>query len=192
VAELMVKDSALDVPPPGVGLNTVTCAIPGEAMSVFRMEAVNWLLVENVVLRGEPFQFTTDPITKLPPFTVKVKAAPPARALDGESEVRVGKGFGAVTVVATVTELLVVLGSTSVAITLAVLVMLPATVGVTTMVTVALLPLASDPRVQVTVLVPLQAPWLADAETNVTPAGSVSVTVTPEAEDGPLLLTVRV
>src|SRR5262245_64092593 len=48
----------------------------------------------------------------------------------------------------------------------------------TTMVTVAeLLPAASVPRLQLTVLVPVQVPCDAEEDTNVTPAGSVSLTV---------------
>src|SRR5215467_4736337 len=52
----------------------------------------------------------------------------------------------------------------------------------TTIVTVAeLLPAARVPRLQVTVAVPVQVPCEAVEDTNVTPAGSVSVTVTPVA-----------
>ena len=44
------------------------------------------------------------------------------------------------------------------------------------------------PRVQITVSVPLQVPWVAVAETKVTPGGNVSVTRTPVATTmGPLL-----
>ena len=68
----------------------------------------------------------------------------------------------------------------------------PAAVGVTVMVTVALSPLARLPRLQVTGAVPLQVPWLGVAEPNVTPLGSVSVTVTMVASDGPSLVTVSV
>src|SRR5438128_116053 len=57
---------------------------------------------------------------------------------------------------------------------------------------VALPPLASDPTLHVTLLVPLQLPWDADAETKLTPIGSVSVTTTPVAVFGPLLVTVIV
>jgi hypothetical protein len=41
--DLIVKVNALEVPPPGVGLNTVTDADPTAAMSAAVMEAVNWL-----------------------------------------------------------------------------------------------------------------------------------------------------
>ena len=61
---------------------------------------------------------------------------------------------------------------------------------VAAIVTVALAPLARLPRLQLTVF-PL-AVHPGDAETKVTPAGSVSVSVTPLAGDGPWLLTVTV
>ena len=48
----------------------------------------------------------------------------------------------------------------------------------TTIVTVAVAPFASDPSVQVTVVVPVQLPKDGVAETKVTVPGSVSVTVT--------------
>jgi hypothetical protein len=99
---------------------------------------------------------------------------------------------GSFTVVVAVAVLLAVLGSFSVAVMVAVLVIVPATVGVTTSVTVIVPPLAIPPRLQVTVpLTWLQVPWLGVADTKVTPAGRVSVRVTPVALLGPALLTVR-
>ncbi|HEX9870422.1 MAG TPA: hypothetical protein VGC99_17880 [Candidatus Tectomicrobia bacterium] len=55
---------------------------------------------------------------------------------------------------------------------------------------VALAPSARLPRVQVTVLILLQLSWLAEAEPKVTPRGSVSITVSPVADEGLLLVTV--
>jgi hypothetical protein len=40
---MIVKVWALEVPPPGVGLKTVTLAVPAEAMSAARIEAVSWV-----------------------------------------------------------------------------------------------------------------------------------------------------
>jgi hypothetical protein len=37
----MVKDTALDKPPPGAGLKTVTCTVPAVARSVAGIAAVN-------------------------------------------------------------------------------------------------------------------------------------------------------
>src|SRR5437879_1271437 len=91
-----------------------------------------------------------------------------------------------VTVVDVLAILLPGLGSGSLAVTLAVLLSVPASVGVTTIVTVAVAAFARFRRVQVTVpLVCAQFPWVAVAEPNVTFGGSVSVTVTPVAAEGP-------
>jgi hypothetical protein len=46
-----------------------------------------------VVVRPVPFHCTVDPETKFVPVTVSVKAAPPAVALEGESEAAVGMGL---------------------------------------------------------------------------------------------------
>jgi hypothetical protein len=77
--------------------------------------------------------------------------------------------------------------------TVAVLLQLPAAAAVTLIVAdrVANAP-RPFPRLQVTVVIPLtvlgvQGPGLADAETNIIPAGSTSVTVIPLALFGPLL-----
>jgi hypothetical protein len=96
------------------------------------------------------------------------------------------------TVVLVELELFPRFGSPVVLVTLAVLFNVPAAVGVTTIVTVALPPLLMVPRLQETVLVPVQLPWLGVAETYVAPAGSVSVTVTPDALLGPPFVTVMV
>lgn len=98
--------------------------------------------------------------------------------------------FGVTTCVEVVALLLFVCGSAGEPLTLAELVSVPVTVGFTVIVTVALAPLARLPRVQVTVVVPLQLPWVAEAETKVAVLGSGSVTVTPVAAAGPVLVTV--
>ena len=83
-------------------------------------------------------------------------------------------------------------GSDSLPLTVAVLVTVPTEVGVTVIVIEALAPEASEPALQVTVPEALvQVPWEELAETNVTPAGRLSVTVTPVAGLGPLLVAVR-
>src|SRR5437867_8648753 len=79
-AAVTVKATEFETPPPGDGLKTVTGKLPGLAMSPAVMEAVNWLALPKVVGRFEPFQRTTDAETKLLPFTVSVKATPPAVA----------------------------------------------------------------------------------------------------------------
>src|SRR5712664_1241606 len=77
----------------------------------------------------------------------------------------------------------------SFSVTAAVFVIDPRAVAVAVRVTDVFAPFASVPRLQVTVVVPVQVPWLGVAETNVRPAGSTSVTVTPVELDGPLLVT---
>ena len=54
------------------------------------MLAVIWVLLPKVVVRPLPFHCTTEPLIKFVPFTVRVKAAPPADALLGVSPLRVG------------------------------------------------------------------------------------------------------
>jgi hypothetical protein len=41
--QFVVKVRAVEVPPPGVGLNTVTAAVPAAAMSAAVIVAVNWV-----------------------------------------------------------------------------------------------------------------------------------------------------
>src|SRR5262249_27410213 len=83
-----VKLKAFDVMPPG--LVTVTLKLPALAMSEARMDAVSWFALTNVVARAFPLKLTVEPPTKFVPFTVNVKAAPPAMALVGEMLVMVG------------------------------------------------------------------------------------------------------
>jgi hypothetical protein len=71
------------MPPPGVGLTTVTEAVLAVAMSEARILAVNCELFTKVVARALPFQFTTDPVTKPVPFTVSVNPAPPGATASG-------------------------------------------------------------------------------------------------------------
>src|SRR2546426_1185021 len=93
---VMVKVRALDVPPPGKGSNTVTCADPARATSLAGMAARSSVPLTNVVVRFEPFQRTLDDATKFVPLTVSEKPAPPAVAALGESAA--GRGTGLVSV----------------------------------------------------------------------------------------------
>lgn len=90
---LMMNVAVAEVPPPGAGLVTVTFTEPPVAISVARMAAVTCVELTNVVAFAEPLKFTTAPATKPVPFTVSVKAAPPAVALDGDSKVMAGSGL---------------------------------------------------------------------------------------------------
>ena len=71
---------------------TVTDAVPGVAMRLAVTWAVNCVEFTKVVLSDVPFQSTTAPETKPMPFTVKVKATPPAAAVLGLREVMAGPG----------------------------------------------------------------------------------------------------
>ncbi len=56
-----------------VELDAVMAAVPGNAVSAAVIAAVSCVALTKVVGRGEPFQLTTIPLTKLVPFTVSVK-----------------------------------------------------------------------------------------------------------------------
>jgi len=89
----MVNVCALDVPPPGVGLKTVTLAVPAVVMSLAGMEAVSCVGPTYVVVRLPPFHLTTEVPTKFVPFTVRVKVELPANLLVGFRLVVVGDGL---------------------------------------------------------------------------------------------------
>jgi hypothetical protein len=97
-AAFTVNVREFDAPPPGVPLNTLTDAVPADAMSAAGIDAVSCVAETNVVVRLAPFQRTTEPATKFEPFTVSVNAAPPAVVVDGERDVTAGTGLLAVTV----------------------------------------------------------------------------------------------
>jgi len=58
------------------------------------MAALSCMSLTRVVARAFPLKLTTELLTKPVPFTVKVKAGPPASALGGENELIVGWGGG--------------------------------------------------------------------------------------------------
>ena len=104
VGPVTVMVRAPEVPPPGVGLNTVTEAVPEAARSLAGILAVSWVALTKVVVRLPPFHRTVEVGTKPLPVTVRVKAGPPLTAPLGESDVRTGAGFEAVIVNATAPE----------------------------------------------------------------------------------------
>jgi len=99
VRSWIVKVRALDVPPPGGGLNTVTMALPAVAMSAEGMTATSSPLWRKVVARSAPFHRTTDVATKLAPLTMSWKVLPPRVFELGMSEVIHGCGFAGVGVI---------------------------------------------------------------------------------------------
>jgi hypothetical protein len=82
-----------DVPPPGAGFVTVTLNVPAVAICAAVTDAVSCEGLTNVVVAAVPLKFTADVETKFVPFTVSVKAAPPAVAVVGESDVIAGRGL---------------------------------------------------------------------------------------------------
>ena len=80
-------------------MNTVTVAVPALTMSADVIAAVNCVDDTYVVVRLAPFHCTTEPLTKLLPLTVSVKAAPPAFAAAGLRLVVVGTGLAAALIV---------------------------------------------------------------------------------------------
>src|SRR5206468_2425183 len=79
-------------------VNTDTCAVPAAATSDAGIDACSCVPLTNVVVRGAPFQRTTDELANPLPFTVKVNAGWPAVALDGDSDSASGTGFAIVNV----------------------------------------------------------------------------------------------
>jgi hypothetical protein len=68
---------------------TVTLALPATAIIAAVTGAVS-VPLEYAVLSAVPFQFTVEPVAKLFPLTVRVKAEPPAVAEVGLRPVIVG------------------------------------------------------------------------------------------------------
>ena len=90
--------SGKEVPPPGAGLKTVTCAVPAVAMLVAAIEAVNSKALASVVGRSLPFQRTTEAATKPNQKTCRVYAGPPAGAFMGSRKKASGTGLSMATV----------------------------------------------------------------------------------------------
>jgi hypothetical protein len=90
---VMLNVFAAEVPPPGVGVKTVTEALPVAAISLARIWACRLVLLMKVVVRLLPFQRTTDAVTKLVPVAVSVNAPLPAAAVFGRTELNVGTGL---------------------------------------------------------------------------------------------------
>ena len=90
---VIVKTSEPLVPPPGVPVNTVIFAVPAVVISAAGTVAVNCVELPKLVDRSTPFHLTTEPLMKLLPVIVIVKAADPATALFGEIVMAVGTGL---------------------------------------------------------------------------------------------------
>lgn len=87
---LIVKVCAAEVPPPKVGLNTVTEAVPAVATSVAGIIAVIWVAETKEVALSDPFQRTVEEASKPEPLAVRVNCELPAVVEVGEIEVKTG------------------------------------------------------------------------------------------------------
>jgi hypothetical protein len=67
--------------------------LPAVAMSEAGIAAVSCAALTKIVARVFPLKLTVEFVTNPVPFTVRVKATPPAVVLDGERVVMVGKGL---------------------------------------------------------------------------------------------------
>ena len=85
---VILNATAFDVPPPGAGVKTVTCRLatqlPGRRRRIVADTRVD---VKYVVVRGEPFQCTTDVGVKVLPLTISDSDKVPATAALGFSDV---------------------------------------------------------------------------------------------------------
>ena len=81
----IANGTAVDVPAPGGGLNTVTAAVPTVSRSLAGMVARSCVAFTYVVALAAPFHWTIADGVKLSPVTVRVRAALPTSALLGES-----------------------------------------------------------------------------------------------------------
>lgn len=88
-----MNDTLAETPPPGVGLVTVTVAVPPLAMSAASIVACTLVLETNVVGRAPPFHRAVDEVTKFVPVIVSVKDGLPSSSTLGLSEVIVGTGL---------------------------------------------------------------------------------------------------
>jgi len=88
-----VNVAALLVPPPGVGLATVTLAVVGELTMLAEIETLSWVLLTKVVEYGTPLKRTDELGTKLEPFTVNVNAPLPTRTEAGLRLLIAGSGL---------------------------------------------------------------------------------------------------
>jgi hypothetical protein len=79
----IVKLLAVEVPPPGAGLVTVTLTVPPRDMALAGITAVSCVALTKVVVSILPLKLTVEVETKPKPLMVSVKPVP-AGACDGE------------------------------------------------------------------------------------------------------------
>jgi hypothetical protein len=90
---LIVNVKGAEVPPPGVGLNTVTAAVPTALTSAAVIAARKAVWDTKVVVRAAPFHCTVDADMKFDPVTINVNAGSPANAELGIKDPITGAGL---------------------------------------------------------------------------------------------------
>ena len=93
---VIVNDTPLMVPPPGVGLKTVTIAVPAVLRSLLRIAALNCVELTKVVARAVPFHCTCEVGMNPLPVTDKLSAVAPMAAEEGRIELTEGAGLAAI------------------------------------------------------------------------------------------------
>ena len=89
----IVNSRALDVPPPGPGVCTLTCAVPAADRSLAAIEASSLVVLISRVGRSAPFQRTTENVLNPLPITVSVSGPRLARPCVGSVALMAGAGF---------------------------------------------------------------------------------------------------
>jgi hypothetical protein len=89
---VIVNEVEGEVPPPGVGFETVTLGVPGVTKSETGMAAVSLVLLTKVVALLAPFHCTTEAGKNEDPISVRVSGGAPACAVVGASEETAGTG----------------------------------------------------------------------------------------------------
>jgi hypothetical protein len=93
----IVRSVLFEIPPPGLGVTTVTGKVPALVNCVAGITAVNWVELPKVVTSEVPLSCTVDCGVKLVPVTVRIVSGLPASTAVGEIELRLGAGFTTVT-----------------------------------------------------------------------------------------------
>ncbi|HEV2350280.1 MAG TPA: hypothetical protein VG028_10595 [Terriglobia bacterium] len=89
----ILRFAALDVPPPGDGVTTVTATVPDDASWAAGIVAVNWVVVRKEVATAVPPNWTVDCDVNPDPVTVTTVLALPALMEFGAIEVSTGDGL---------------------------------------------------------------------------------------------------
>jgi hypothetical protein len=92
-----VRFVAFEVPPPGLGVTTVTGKLPALVNCAAGATAVSWVELTKLIASKVPLSSTVDCGVKLVPVTVNVVFPLPASTTVGEIELRLGAGFTTVT-----------------------------------------------------------------------------------------------